>query len=225
MFLEISHLKYKCLVHLAVVNFIKVFNICGNLFKLQSFFIWLVNCLNKLFFKSPLPCEHFLMECWLHHCIKICYLQISGLKRLQNTMLKLSKHFLIGNEVQIALQWQREKSKSGLLSFTTVVAKSPFSSPLKGNLHSPSFSLWGTWAHTFQRSNQTIKLEGLWNQRILFFSSKVVSLPQRQVNVNWGKATLQWACCFESQVEVVDRGLLSTDVLSTAQQQSYTHLH
>lgn len=179
MFLEISHLKYKCLVHLAVVNF-SVFNICDNLFKLHRFFIWLVNCLNKLFFKPPLTCEHFLMECWLHHYIKICYLQISGLKRLQNTMLKLSKHFLIENEVQIALQWQREKSKSGLLSFTTAVAKSPFSSPLKGSLHSPS-SLWGTWAHTFQRSNQTINLEGLWNQRILFFPSKVVSLPQRQV--------------------------------------------
>jgi len=52
--------------------------------------------------------------------------------------------FFIRNEVQIAFQWQREKRKSGLLSFMKVVAKSPFSSPLKGNLHSPSLSLWGT---------------------------------------------------------------------------------
>lgn len=132
-------------------------------------------------------------------------------------MLKLSKQILIQKEAQIAFQWQREKSKLGLPSFPKVLEKSPFSSPLKGNLQLPSFSLRGTWAHIFQRSNQTIKLEGLWNNCILFFPSKVVSLPQRQVNVNWVRATLQGACWFESQVEGVDQGLLSTDVLNAAQ--------
>lgn len=120
-------------------------------------------------------------------------------------MLKLSKQILIQKEAQIAFQWQREKSKLGLPSFPKVLEKSPFSSPLKGNLQLPSFSLRGTWAHIFQRSNQTIKLEGLWNNCVLFFPSKVVSLLQRQVNVNWVRATLQGACWFESQVEVLTR--------------------